>query len=354
MPTLSPDDLAGCRALLHSGSRSFFAASLLLPRRVREPATALYAFCRMADDAVDGQAGGAAATMTAAAAPALADLADRLDRIYAGRPRDALVDRAFAATVEAHAIPRSLPEALLEGFAWDVAGRRYADAIDLEGYAVRVAGTVGMMMTLLMGRSSETALARAADLGIAMQFTNIARDVGEDAAAGRLYLPLEWLAEEGIDPDRFLAQPVASPALGRVVARLLALADHHYGRAAGGVALLPADCRPAIHAARLVYREIGRSLSRGGLDPVGARTVVPSGRKLGLIAAACAVSLVPRHASPGPPAETARLLVRHAAASAPPPKDGPIGRLIDIMTALDRRQQARQASLRAPARVANR
>ncbi len=332
MPTPSPADLAACRTLLRQGSRSFFAASLMLPRRVREPATALYAFCRVADDAVD----------EARDRPrdALARLEERLDRVYAGVPRASPVDRAFAGIVAAHGIPRALPAALLEGFRWDVEGRRYADAAALDAYAVRVAGTVGMMMAVLMGRRSEPALARAADLGIAMQLTNIARDVGDDARAGRLYLPLGWLDEEGIDPDGFLAAPRATPALARVVARLLARAEAHYARAAGGIALLPADCRPAIHAARLVYREIGRLLARDGLDPVSLRTIVPGRRKAALLAEAVAASALPAGPAAAPANPAARDLV--AALAAPSGASvGGIGRLVEILTALEARERAR-------------
>ena len=211
---IPPDDLAACRAAIRQGSRSFHAASLMLPARVRDPALALYAFCRLADDAVDEapERGGALA---------VASLHDRLDRVYAGRPRNAPADRAFAAVVAAHDLPRALPEALLEGFAWDAAGRRYDTLPDLTAYCVRVAGTVGAMMTVLMGVRDRDALARACDLGVAMQLTNIARDVGEDAAAGRLYLPRDWLREEGIDPEAFLAAPRPTPNLVGLVRRLL-------------------------------------------------------------------------------------------------------------------------------------
>jgi phytoene synthase len=116
----SPADLAACRTMLRQGSRTFHAASLLLPPAVRAPASELYAFCRLADDAVDlGVEGGAE--------DALADLRLRLDRAYEGRPCDHPVDRAFADVVWRYAIPASLPEALLEGFEWDAAGRRYED-----------------------------------------------------------------------------------------------------------------------------------------------------------------------------------------------------------------------------------
>ena len=189
-------DLSACAATLQTGSRSFAMASLFLPARVRAPATALYAFCRMRPTtpsiSVDDQA------------EALAALRARLDAIYAGSHSDApgdAVDRAFAAVVADFALPRALPEALLEGFAWDVEARRYDDLPSLIGYAMRVAGTVGVMMALLMGTRDPAMLSSACDLGCAMQLTNIARDVGEDARAGRLYLPLSWLRAEGIDPE---------------------------------------------------------------------------------------------------------------------------------------------------------
>ena len=266
----SPDqgyraDLAACRTLLRGGSRSFHAASLLLPRSVRDPATALYAFCRLADDAIDQDSGRLAA---------LARLRERLARAYDGRPLPIPADRALAAVLARFAIPRELPEALLEGFAWDAAGRRYETLSDLTAYAVRVAGTVGAMMAMLMGVRAPQVVARACDLGVAMQFSNIARDVGEDAAAGRLYLPVQWLREAGIDPDAWLARPTFSPALGGVVQRLLAEAEALYARAGSGVRRLPLGCRPGIGAARLLYAEIGHEVLRRGGDSVGGRAVV--------------------------------------------------------------------------------
>ena len=96
-------------------------------------------------------------------------------------------------------MPRILPDALLEGLAWDAMGRRYATLSDLRAYSARVASAVGAMMCVLMRVRDRDALARACDLGVAMQLTNIARDVGEDAREGRLYLPTDWLAGAGVD-----------------------------------------------------------------------------------------------------------------------------------------------------------
>lgn len=278
MPLHEPEtlraDMAACRAMLSGGSKSFAAAARLLPRRVAEPATALYAFCRVADDLID-EGGGTIA---------LRQLRERLDAIYAARPYPHPADRAFARVVARFAIPRALPDALLEGLAWDAEGRQCPDFPALEAYAARVAAAVGAIMTLLMGVRSPEAIARACDLGAAMQFTNIARDIGEDARNGRLYLPHDWLREEGIEPTAFLAAPTFSPALGRVIGRLLRTADALYARSEAGIELLPRDCRSGIATARFVYAEIGRELERRGLDSVARRAVVPGHRKLRLMA----------------------------------------------------------------------
>ncbi|NBX41314.1 MAG: phytoene/squalene synthase family protein, partial [Gammaproteobacteria bacterium] len=163
---------------------------------------------------------------------------------------DTPADRALASVVARFHIPREIPAALLEGFAWDATARRYYTISEVRAYGVRVAGTVGVMMALLMGVRSPRALARAADLGVAMQLSNIARDVGEDARMSRLYLPRDWLREAGIDPQQWLQQPEFDARLGAVVTRLLAEAESLYGRSAAGVDELPVECRPAIHAAR--------------------------------------------------------------------------------------------------------
>ncbi len=194
----SDNDLEVCRAMIRTGSLSFHAASRLLPASVRDPALVLYAFCRIADDEVDEVA-------TPDKAHAVLRLRDRLDQIYAGRPRNAPCDRAFAAVVDTFDMPRTLPDALLEGLAWDACGQRYDTLSGVLDYSARVAAAVGAMMCVLMQVRDADVLARACDLGLAMQLTNIARDVGEDARAGRLFLPLDWLRLEGVDPDAFVA-----------------------------------------------------------------------------------------------------------------------------------------------------
>ena len=341
MASASFVDLQACHALMRGGSKTFFAASRVLPARVRAPAAALYAFCRVADDAID---------LVDDKHAALAELRQRLDAIYAGFPRPIVADRALACVVQRRGIPRALLEGLLEGFEWDAAGRQYETIDELYDYAARVAGTVGAMMAMVMETRSAAALARACELGVAMQLTNIARDVGEDARAGRLYLPHAWLVEAGVQPAAWLSEPVFNAGIAAVVQRLLQAAELLYRRAECGVAALPRDCRPAIQAARLVYAEIGREVEAAGLDSVTQRAVVRRSRKLALMARASITLLV----APARPADTEPLpAVRHmvdAAALPPPaPRPGFYQRTVQILEMLEDVERRRKPH--APARV---
>jgi len=272
--SIGDDDARECAQILRAGSRSFAVASYLLPARTRRPVAALYAFCRVADDAIDEGENPSAA---------LEELHARLDRVYADAPADDAVERSLARVVHTHGIARPVLDALLDGFASDVGAVRVERIDDLLDYAVRVASTVGVAMTLVMGVRDRHVLARASDLGVAMQLTNIARDVGEDARRGRLYLPLQWCAEVGVDPERWLATPRFEPRVGALVERVLALADVYYRRADVGIAELPADCRRAIRAASLIYADIGRVIRARGCDSVSRRAHTSTLRKLVLV-----------------------------------------------------------------------
>lgn len=270
-------DIEACKRILAAGSKSFAAASLLLPRRMRGPAAAFYAFCRIADDLVD---------FSDDPRQAVDELGARVDRIYAGTPDQDPVDRAFARVVEEHAIPRAVVDALIEGFEWDASEREYQTLSDVLAYCARVASTVGVVMTLLMGPRDPRTLARACDLGVAMQLTNIGRDVAEDAGRGRLYLPADWLRERDIDPSKFvvgLGSFAGDPRVAEIIEALLRVADEHYLRADAGIALLPRDSRAAIRAARLIYADIGRAIREQGCDPTRGRAHTSKARKLWLL-----------------------------------------------------------------------
>lgn len=292
-------DLLACERAIRDGSKSFHFASRLLPRDVRLPACALYSFCRTADDAVDEGRGDDRQTRLVA----------RLDGIYGDGAISSPYDRALREVVRAHRLPRAPFDALLEGFAWDAQGRTYETIEDLEGYCVRVASTVGLLMTLIMGRREADTLARACDLGVAMQLTNICRDVGDDARKGRVYLPLSWLREMGVDPSELVHAPVHSAALGGVVLRVLDEAERLYRLSDMGVGRLPRSCRWSIATASRVYEAIGDEVRRRGGDGVTSRAVVPAGEQARLAAVAFGSLVVPTGARSLPAQPAARPLI---------------------------------------------
>jgi len=277
--------VADARRILAAKSKSFALAGRMLGGEARDRAAVVYAFCRRADDAIDLAPAGKHAD-------AIARLRAELDDVEGGRATgDAVLD-AFGEVARACRIPRDYPAELIAGLEMDAEGTRYGSLAELGLYCYRVAGTVGLMMCHVLGLRDDRALPRAVHLGIAMQLTNICRDVAEDWQLGRLYLPADMLAEEGAAdlvsalggqfPDA-ARRPVA-----RVVRRILAEADCYYASADRGMFDLPARAAFAIRIARLVYAAIGGQLAAQGYDPLLGRAVVPGRKKLALAALAAA------------------------------------------------------------------
>ena len=329
---IDPKDLEHCHEQIRTGSYSFHAASRLLPVSVRDPALALYAFCRLADDEVDEGDQKRQAVL---------HLQERLEDAYAGRPQNAPEDRAFAAIIEEFDMPKVLPDALLEGLAWDAQERRYDDLSGVKSYSARVASAVGVMMCVLMRVHDADALARACDLGVAMQLTNIARDVGEDARAGRIYLPLDWLVEAGMEVDEFFANPAPTNATRKMTSRLLAEAHRLYLRSEAGVPALPRDARMGIYAARFIYDGIGKQVRRADYDNITQRAHTSKAQKTGWIGQAIVrtgLSMV----TPRSPVLQARPLPEVAfLVDAASRTSRPVGRtaaLLDVLAQLRRRE----------------
>jgi phytoene synthase len=285
---LDPAVIAACKQTLAVGSKSFALAARLLPGGAAVRAAIVYSWCRRADDAVDLCA-------PAHAGFVVERLRAELARIYAGEPVADPALAAFGAVVRERSIPIAYPGALLDGMAADAAGTRYATLDELYGYCYQVASTVGLMMSHVFGVRDAGALRRAAHLGIAMQLTNICRDVAEDWERGRLYLPDELCAEVGAGPlRRRLGEPVAAlprEAIARAVERLLVIADGFYRSGDRGIWALPWRAGLAVRAARAIYARIGHQLARRGFDPLAGRTIVPGWRKALLAAMAAARQL---------------------------------------------------------------
>jgi len=197
---------------------------------------------------------------------------------------------------------------------------------------------------VLMRVRNADCLARACDLGLAMQLTNIARDVGEDARAGRLYLPLRWLDEVGLTAEGFLANPTADDRIRELTRRLLTEADRLYLRSEAGVPALPLRCRPGIYAARHVYAGIGAAVARNRHDSITRRARTSGRQKLGWLALSVMRSglsvLAPGpatlHAAPTP--EVAFLV---QAAARPMPRFGRSEAVLSVFAQLEAQDRAR-------------
>ncbi|HEU4457853.1 MAG TPA: phytoene/squalene synthase family protein [Methylibium sp.] len=275
------------------GSKSFASAARLFDRRTRRSVTLLYAWCRHCDDVVDGQVLGHGQSMQD---PRDADrrvdaLAEQTEGALRGTPGAAPPFVALAEVVRLHGIPPRLPLEHLSGFRMDAQGRRYDTLADTLDYCYRVAGVVGVMMALIMGRRDDATLDRAADLGLAFQLTNIARDVLDDHAAGRLYLPRDWLAEEAVGAHEVSAPPQRE-AVARVAQRLVGAAEPYYLSARKGIASLPLRSAWAVAAAHGLYREIGQQVRARGAAAWDERVATSRRRKLHhLIAGGCTAAL---------------------------------------------------------------
>jgi phytoene synthase len=284
---LSGSAVERCLATLAHHAKSFHFASRMLPRRCRDEAAVLYAWCRIADDAIDLAAPGEGRTN-------LTRLERELDDVYAGRPQTDPVLAAFAEVVRARGVPREYPAELLAGLAMDLEKDRYATLDELLLYAFRVAGTVALMMAHVLQVSELAALRRAVHLGIAMQLTNICRDVREDWERGRLYLPLDLLAQAGAPGVAAHLggelPPAVLPAIATVVRRLLGEADRYYRSGDRGIPALSGRCGLAVRTARLVYAAIGGRIAARGYDAWAGRAMVSLARKLGLLAKAAALT----------------------------------------------------------------
>jgi phytoene synthase len=269
-----------CRETIAQHSKSFALASRLLPPACRDDAAVVYAWCRGADDAVDLAA-------RDQQPQALARLRAELRSVYEGQPQSAPVLAAFQEVAQWRRIPREYPEELLAGMEMDAKETHYLSLDQLLLYCYRVAGTVGLMMCHVMGVREACALRHGAHLGMAMQLTNICRDVLEDWERGRLYVPEELLVDCGAAGLRArLGGPLGREAqapLARAVEQLLLQADRFYRSGDVGMRMLSWRCALAVRTARLVYSRIGHHIARHEYDVFAGRAYVPLASKLMLV-----------------------------------------------------------------------
>jgi phytoene synthase len=271
---------AACRAIMGTHASTFSLACRLLPPERRRATYALYGVFRTLDDLVDESDAGALGR-----AEALASL--RRWRAWFDRPESAPPDHpvipAFRDTTARFGIPLRYFVELTDGLEADVANRRYADFPELALYCYRVAATVGLAMCSVLGVISDQAAHHAVELGVAMQLTNIIRDVREDALRGRVYLPLDELRAAGWD-EAGLCGGSMDDRLRALVRRQVLRARSYYDRGVAGLPYLSADARFAILVAARAYGGILDVIERRNYDVFAGRARVPLSTKLAIVA----------------------------------------------------------------------
>jgi phytoene synthase len=278
-PSTLPAASPAPKQILARHGKSFYWASLFLGSQLTESCAQLYQFCRFVDDLADG------------------DLPNREESLEDIRARLEGSDRNAGAEVEAfmqlakdHNIPLIAARELLDGMLKDQQPTAVSDEAELLRYCHAVAGTVGLMMCRVLNCKEQRADSFAIDLGIAMQLTNISRDILEDANMGRRYLPASWIDLPAVviaNADIACQQPVAD-----ATKRMLNLAEDYYQSALLGIQLLPLRSRLSITVALRVYRQIGWVLTRRGIPWWQGRVFVSKSEKM-LLSLRSLIDLIP-------------------------------------------------------------
>ncbi|SCY69176.1 phytoene/squalene synthase family protein [Paracoccus tibetensis] len=272
------DTVAASEAAIAHGSQSFAAAAKLMPAGIRDDTVMLYAWCRHADDVIDGQDLGSRPELGADPEARLVQLrADTLEALHGTAPMSPPFE-ALRTVARRHDFPERWPLDLIAGFEMDVEARQYRTLADTLDYSYHVAGVVGVMMARVMGVRDDRVLDRACDLGLAFQLTNIARDVIDDARIGRCYLPQDWLDSAGAR----IEGEIPSPELYAVIIRLLDAAEPYYDSARAGLPGLPLRCAWSIAAAARIYRAIGSRIRKGGPEAYRSRIRTSGAAKAGM------------------------------------------------------------------------
>ncbi len=282
-----PALVAAAAESIAKGSKSFALASKLFEKETRERAWLLYFWCRTCDDIADGQDHGGAMSAVADAPERIAHITELTTMALDGEPTGEPAFDALGVVVRETGIPRDLPYDVIEGFALDAADWRPRKEADLLQYCYHVAGAVGRMMAIVMGVSptDEETLDRATDLGLAFQLANIARDLSEDDAVGRCYLPEDWIVEADIPPGEHM-RPHYRSRVADMAWWLADMAEDYEASARVGAAKLPFRARWAVLAAAGIYGDIAREVAKRGSAAWNHRVVTTKSAKAAWVAKA--------------------------------------------------------------------
>lgn len=262
-----------CAEVTRNNSRSFHLASAFLPQEKRRAVRALYAFCRVTDDIVDHAQGDSGLEMLEAWRKRLS---------AATPPSDDLVALAWADARARYGVPWRLGEQLIDGVARDTVQNRYDSFEELAAYSYGVASTVGLMSMHVIGFSGPQAIPHAIKLGVALQLTNILRDVAEDFRNGRIYLPRDEMGAFGVT-EEMIGEGIVTPEWREFMRFQIDRNRRLYAEAAPGISMLARDGRLAIAAASDLYRGILTEIERMDYNNLNRRAHVSGARKLRLL-----------------------------------------------------------------------
>lgn len=259
-------------------SKSFYFSTRMLPKERRWATYALYGFCRHCDNLIDTPRQRTEIEIIRE----MQLLTEELQVAYNTGESQHPIIRAFILVAKAYGIPLEYPLDLLKGVAMDVQQTRYQTFDELSLFCYRVAAVVGLMMTHVLGYKDERAFDYAKQLGIAMQLTNILRDIKEDKDMGRIYLPQKDLVRFGVSEQDILKEKI-TPQLKALMKFQIERADHYYVEAMPGISLLETESQYAIYSAAKIYRGILRKIEDQDYNPFLSRVFVPSSQKIGIL-----------------------------------------------------------------------
>lgn len=259
-------------------SKSFYFSTRLLPESKQWATYALYGFCRYADNLIDNPRQRSAEELQRE----ISHLTQELSVAYRTGESEHPILRPYILTAREYKIPERYPRELLQGIEMDLRLSRYPTFDDLFLFAYRVAGVVGIMMTFVLGYQTDEAFHYAEKLGIAMQLTNILRDIQEDAGRGRIYLPQDELRAFRLR-NQEISSGVMSDDLQELMQFQVRRAHGYYEEAEPGIGLLDKNAQFAIYAASKIYRGILFKIEARGYNPFLERVYVPKKEKLQIL-----------------------------------------------------------------------
>jgi len=273
-----------CETVTKTHAKSFYFAAKFLPKPKRQAVYPIYAFCRHVDDAVDDAENSSEKKVVEAIEKwkAILDEIYQIAETKGQRPKTKnqnLILFAWQDLLKKHKIPQNLPLELMQGVLMDTHTKRYETFDDLYVYCYRVASTVGLMSSEILGYSDKIALHYAEALGIAMQLTNILRDVKEDAAMGRIYLPQEDLRKFGVSEEQIFAGEISDDFI-EMMKFQIGRARDCYRTGEKGISLLEKDSRLTVLLASRIYARILDEIERQNYNVFTRRAHTTSAQKL--------------------------------------------------------------------------